>query len=242
MATTVEQVFELITKNVAADPGLVKRVGGVYLFDIDGKTWTVDLKNGSGSVKSGKEPKADCTITIKPDDFLALASGKLNGQQAFMQGKLKLGGNMGLAMKLGQLFENKSAAGSGGAPQQTTGGGNHSAVEIAFKEIEKNIAADPSLVSKVNGVYQFDITLASGEIQKWAVDLKTAPGSVSKSAPPKADCTLALKEEDFVNMLTGKTDGQSLFMQGKLKMTGNMGLAMKLGQVVANKQPKQAKL
>jgi hypothetical protein len=63
-------------------------------------------------------------------------------------------------------------------------------------------------------------------------------------------------------MLTGKADGQSLFMQGKLKMTGStcfpftssffvylliisvldMGLAMKLGQVVANKQPKQAKL
>jgi hypothetical protein len=32
---------------------------------------------------------------------------------------------------------------------------------------------DPSLVNKVNGVYQFDITLSSGEVQKWAVDLKT---------------------------------------------------------------------
>lgn len=75
MASSVDQVFELITKNVAADPGLVKRVGGVYHFDIDGKVWTVDLKNGNGSVKSGKDGKADCTITIKGDDFLSLASG-----------------------------------------------------------------------------------------------------------------------------------------------------------------------
>jgi len=186
MANSVEQVFDVIAKNVAADPGLVKRVGGIYHFDIDGKAWTVDLKNGSGSVKSGKEGKADCTITIKGDDFLSLASGKLNGQTAFMQGKLKLGGNMGLAMKLGQLFESKSGAAP--SQQQAT-----SAVETAFSEIKKNISADPSLVNKVNGVYQFDITLSSGEVQKWAVDLKTAPGSVSKGAPPKADCTLALK-------------------------------------------------
>jgi predicted lipid carrier protein YhbT len=166
--TSVAQVFDLITKNIAADPGLVKRVGGIYHFDIDGKVWTVDLKNGNGSVKSGKEGKADCTITIKGDDFLSLASGKLNGQTAFMQGKLKLGGNMGLAMKLGQLFESKSG---GDAPQQQQAAS--SAVEVAFNEIQKNISADPTLVNKVNGVYQFDITLSSGELQKWTVDLKT---------------------------------------------------------------------
>ncbi len=44
--------------------------------------------------------------------------------------------------------------------------------------------------------------------------------------------------EDFLNMLVGNSDGQTLFMQGKLKMGGNMGLAMKLGQVLATKGPK----
>ena len=42
--------------------------------------------------------------------------------------------------------------------------------------------------------------------------------------------------------MLGTIDGQSAFMQGKLKMTGNMGLAMKLGQVLGSKVPKQAKL
>jgi len=235
--STVEQVFEQIAKNLSADPGLVKRIGGVYHFVIDGKTWTVDLKNGSGSVKPESHGKADCTITIKGEDFLEMASGNLTGQTAFMEGKLNLAGNMGLAMKLGQLFESKT---SGGASSQG-GAAPEGAVALAFREIQKNIAGDPSLVNKINGIYQLDIK-TGGEVQKWTVDLKNAPGSVVKGAPPKADCTLGLQEEDFLAMLTGAADGQSLFMQGKLKMTGNMGLAMKLGQVLSSNRPQQARL
>jgi putative sterol carrier protein len=37
-------------------------------------------------------------------DFLAIVNGKLNPQMAFMSGKLKVQGDMGLAMKLQQLL------------------------------------------------------------------------------------------------------------------------------------------
>ena len=84
-----------------------------------------DLKNANGEVRPGDtSSKADVTITINDEDMLSLATGKLNPQsvsfifitlekkktlkwiaffifiQAFMRGKLKLKGNMGLAMKL----------------------------------------------------------------------------------------------------------------------------------------------
>merc|ERR1719159_1035975 len=49
----------------------------------------------------GENGKPDCTISMKDADFLAMVAGKLNGQQAFMQGELKLKGNMMLAQKLG---------------------------------------------------------------------------------------------------------------------------------------------
>jgi len=69
----------------------------------------VDLKNGSGSVYSGEaKTKPGCTLTLSDDDFMAMQSGKLDSMKAFMAGKLKIGGNMMLAQKLGGLFKPKS--------------------------------------------------------------------------------------------------------------------------------------
>ena len=65
----------------------------------------LDLKNGNGSVSKGSSGKADCTLTMAEDVFEKLIAGSLNAQQAFMQGKLKIGGNMAHAMKLGPILE-----------------------------------------------------------------------------------------------------------------------------------------
>ncbi|XP_069794582.1 sterol carrier protein 2 isoform X1 [Narcine bancroftii] len=87
----------------------VKKIGGVFAFKVkdgpDGKEglWVVDVKNGKGSVDFNSEKKADCTITMSDDDLLALMTGKMNPQTAFFQGKLKIAGNMGMAMKLQNL-------------------------------------------------------------------------------------------------------------------------------------------
>eukprot|EP01117_Protostelium_nocturnum_P002029 TRINITY_DN12682_c0_g1_i1.p1 TRINITY_DN12682_c0_g1~~TRINITY_DN12682_c0_g1_i1.p1 ORF type:complete len:115 (-),score=41.94 TRINITY_DN12682_c0_g1_i1:67-411(-) len=94
-------------------PEILKQIGGIYQFDItkDGKTyqWTADLKNGKGSIAQGPAAKADCTITAADDDFAGMMSGKLNPQQLFMSQKLKVKGNMGLAMKLSKLQPPKAA-------------------------------------------------------------------------------------------------------------------------------------
>uniref|UniRef100_A0A3B3BSE0 Sterol carrier protein 2 n=1 Tax=Oryzias melastigma TaxID=30732 RepID=A0A3B3BSE0_ORYME len=88
---------------------LVKRVGGVFAFRVkDGPggkeaTWVVDVKNGRGSVLKESGEKADCTLTVSDHDLLDLMSGKLNPQTAFIKGKLKVSGNMGMAMKLQNL-------------------------------------------------------------------------------------------------------------------------------------------
>lgn len=66
--------------------------------------YTIDLKNGNGSVTNKAAEKADIIINVSDDDFFALSAGTLNAQQAFMQGKIKVKGNMALAMKLNTVL------------------------------------------------------------------------------------------------------------------------------------------
>lgn len=42
---------------------------------------------------------------VSDDDFVQIVTGKLNSQQAFMKGRLKIKGNMGLAMKLEPIMK-----------------------------------------------------------------------------------------------------------------------------------------
>jgi len=53
---------------------------------------------------SNDDNEADVTLIISEDDFAGLLDGSLNPQMAFMMGKLKIEGDMGLAMKLAQMF------------------------------------------------------------------------------------------------------------------------------------------
>ncbi|XP_019386989.1 PREDICTED: non-specific lipid-transfer protein [Crocodylus porosus] len=103
-------VFKEIEKKLEEEgEKFVKKIGGVFAFKVkDGPggkeaTWIVDVKNGKGSVDVNSDKKADCTITMADADLLALMTGKMNPQTAFFQGKLKVAGNMGLAMKLQNL-------------------------------------------------------------------------------------------------------------------------------------------
>ncbi|XP_054478780.1 sterol carrier protein 2 [Anoplopoma fimbria] len=103
-------VFKEMEKHLQEEgEQLVKKIGGVFAFKVkdgpDGKeaTWVVDVKNGKGSVSSDPGKKADCTLSISDGDLLELMTGRLNPQTAFFKGKLKITGNMGMAMKLQNL-------------------------------------------------------------------------------------------------------------------------------------------
>jgi len=235
MAT--EFVFNEIEKAIKADSSLLQKVGGVLHFKIGNESWTVDLKNAPGSVSKGAPSKADCTVTTDEENFVNMMTGKSNGQQLFMQGKLKLQGNMALAMKLDKLPKSPapssepSPAASAPAPAASSGSFRATAV---FEDLRKKIAENPSLVQQIAGVYHFQIN-GPGGTKSWTVDLKSGKGSVSEGKPEKADVTLITSDEDFVGMMTGKANSQQLFMQGKLKIQGNMAFAMKLNKLQSAK-------
>jgi len=86
---------------------LITKVNAIYAFEITktkgGKVeavYEIDLKNGQGNVKKGKPAGAvDATFTMTEGDFDLVCLGKLNPQMAFMQGKMKIKGNMAKATK-----------------------------------------------------------------------------------------------------------------------------------------------
>ena len=132
MALDSTAVMTELGKHVT--PDAVNKVKGVYLFKITGgKNWTIDLKNGTGSVKEGEQGTPDCTITIADQDFVNLITGKANGQQLFMSGKIKVSGNMALAMKLEVL---KSMAPKGGIGAAAAAGSEF-ASDAIFPELDK---------------------------------------------------------------------------------------------------------
>lgn len=104
-----------------------------------------------------------------------------------------------------------------------------------FDEVRKALEQDgANLVKKIKGIYCFKVKNADGKDGVWVVDVKNGKGEVKFDSKDKADCTLTMKDEDLFNLMTGKMNPQNAFFQGKLKITGNMALAMKLKDI----QPK----
>lgn len=58
----------------------------------------------SAPVVNNDDAPADCVIRVSLDNFEQLVSGKMNAMGAFMMGKIKIDGDMSLAMKLSNLF------------------------------------------------------------------------------------------------------------------------------------------
>ncbi len=103
---TVKETFDLMpSKFKAANAAGVNKTIQYEISGDGGGTWHAVIKDGTCTVSSGPAAAADLTVTMASPDWLDMIGGKLNGQMAFMSGKLKLKGDMGLAMKLGSLFQ-----------------------------------------------------------------------------------------------------------------------------------------
>lgn len=89
--------------NAAVDALSAKLSGGfdgVAKFVIPGEG--AIMMDGAG-VRAGDD-EADVTLTAEAEVFRAILDGDMNPTMAFMTGKLKVDGNMGLAMKLGSVL------------------------------------------------------------------------------------------------------------------------------------------
>lgn len=78
-------------------------IGATIKFQVDEHIVFID-GTGDTNVVSQDDKDADCTITTSVDTLMKLKSGDLNPMMAVMGGKIKIKGDMGLAMKLQSLL------------------------------------------------------------------------------------------------------------------------------------------
>jgi putative sterol carrier protein len=103
-----ESVREILQDVSEIEPEKIRGVNGVMLFDTtgeDGGQWTLTLMDGGVTLEEGETATPDVTFSMAAQDFIAIANGELNPISAFMQGKVKVTGNMALAMRLQTLLE-----------------------------------------------------------------------------------------------------------------------------------------
>eukprot|EP00249_Psilotum_nudum_P002787 c15928_g1_i2 orf=510-896(-) len=100
-------ILGLMRQHLASDSGqeLQKKVGLVYQMNIapeklgkDEEIFVVDLKKLTVT-KGPYEGKPDATFSFVDSDFIAISTGKLNPQMAFIRGKMKVKGSMSAAQK-----------------------------------------------------------------------------------------------------------------------------------------------
>jgi len=103
-----DALFAHIKKYLKANPDAIKPNSGVFQFEITGHDkpifWKVDFDKSPAVIRKVKAAKSDAIFKIKDDHLLKIGQGKLNIQTAFIQGRLKINGDTGKAMKLGGVL------------------------------------------------------------------------------------------------------------------------------------------
>ena len=106
VADDIKAIFDAMPTQINADAA--KGMNSTIQFKLSGDgggDYYVTIKDGTAEVGQGTHASPNMTMTLAAQDYVDLIGGKLNGQMAFMSGKLKIAGDMGLAMKMQTLFK-----------------------------------------------------------------------------------------------------------------------------------------
>jgi putative sterol carrier protein len=75
-----------------------------HLTGEEGGDWIVTIQDGQCKVVEGVAENPSMTLTADAQDYKDVILGRINAMQAFMTGKLKLAGDLAMAMKIPTFF------------------------------------------------------------------------------------------------------------------------------------------
>jgi pimeloyl-ACP methyl ester carboxylesterase len=97
--------------------------GSVVFDDGTGNPWTVHAAAGALSLERGADRSASTRVTGDPLTLTAVIRGHRGATEAFMRGRLKVRGNLALALKLDGIFERRQRPSDRIRPRRTTAAG-----------------------------------------------------------------------------------------------------------------------
>lgn len=109
---TITELFDMMPE--AFKPDAAPGVNAVIQFFLSGDEaaeYYVTIADDKCQVDKGKHESPTATLSMSASDYLDMVAGNLNPQTAFMQGKLKLSGDMGLLMRFQNFFDVSGASG-----------------------------------------------------------------------------------------------------------------------------------
>lgn len=105
----IVDIWKLLEEKAKANPEAVKDMKtDTYGFKLSGDEageYTLDFESGDVEVIESLKNETDCTLELSDKNFKKLVNGNLNATSAFMTGKVKVKGNIGLALKLEKLLK-----------------------------------------------------------------------------------------------------------------------------------------
>jgi putative sterol carrier protein len=97
---TIAQLMDLMPKAFLPEKAVgVDAVIQYHLLGEQGGDWVIKIGNGTCVVEPGTTDKPGLTLTAEAADYLQIITGKMNAMGAFAEGKIKLKGDLALAMK-----------------------------------------------------------------------------------------------------------------------------------------------
>lgn len=101
--------LEKVMKGMAAsfNPDAARGVTATIQLNASGEgggSYVLAIDDGKAEARTGEEESPTATINVAASDWLAISRGELDPMKAFMTGKVKFSGDMGLIMKLQKMF------------------------------------------------------------------------------------------------------------------------------------------
>jgi putative sterol carrier protein len=97
--------FDATLDAIKGKAATAKPLGNTLKFNFGDNNITIDGRKESNKVLENHGKETDCTVDIAIEDLMAMLDGNLNPMTAFMSGKIKVKGDMSVAMKLPTIMQ-----------------------------------------------------------------------------------------------------------------------------------------